>query len=312
MFLQKVRGDSVKAENFVWIFGTGRTGSTWLATMMTELKGHKQWSEPLVGELFGSFFYNLGLRWNEWTPPYQYKGFVFSSSYKKTWLNSIRSVVLDGAKVRFPEMTQEECLVIQEPNGSIGAPWLLEALPESRMIFLIRDPRDVVASVLDGLKKGGWLYLEQYLIPYEFREKEYLLHHVGERQQEWPDSLADRNPNAVVKAQANRYLRDVGNVKQAYDHHRGHKVLVRYEDLRADTLGTMKRTYSALDIAVDEQELIRVVDKHAWENIPEDKKGKGKVLRKATPGGWREDLTPEQTEVVEMITAPLLKEFYPK
>jgi hypothetical protein len=87
-------------------------------------------------------------------------------------------------------------------------------------------------------------------------------------------------------------------------------VLVRYEELRADTLGTMKRLYSELEIAVDESELRRAVTKHSWENIPEGEKGEGKFYRKASPGSWREDLTPEQIEIVEQITAPLLKEFY--
>jgi hypothetical protein len=60
-----------------------------------------------------------------------------------------------------------------------------------------------------------------------------------------------------------------------------------------------------------EQELSRVVEKHAWENVPEEEKGEGKFHRKAKPGGWREDLTPKQVKVVERITAPLLEEFYP-
>jgi hypothetical protein len=53
------------------------------------------------------------------------------------------------------------------------------------------------------------------------------------------------------------------------------------------------------------------VEKHSWESIPEEEKGEGKFYRKATPGGWREDLTPGQIEAVERITAPLLKELYP-
>ena len=60
-----------------------------------------------------------------------------------------------------------------------------------------------------------------------------------------------------------------------------------------------------------EEKLARVLVQHAWDNIPEDKKGSEKVLRRATPGGWREELTPEQFKIVEtMINAPLLKEFY--
>ena len=86
--------------------------------------------------------------------------------------------------------------------------------------------------------------------------------------------------------------------------------MVRYEDLRADTLGTMRRIYSSLGIEVDETELSGAVEKHSWENVPEEEKGEGKFHRKATPGGWRDDLTPEQAEIVERVTAPLLKEFY--
>ena len=40
----------------------------------------------------------------------------------------------------------------------MGAPLLMEALPESRMILLVRDPRDVAASTLDAAKEGGWLH----------------------------------------------------------------------------------------------------------------------------------------------------------
>ena len=62
---------------------------------------------------------------------------------------------------------------------------------------------------------------------------------------------------------------------------------------------------------MQDKELARAVEKHSWENIPEEKKGEGKFYRKATPGGWQEDLTPEQAQIVERITAPLLNEFYP-
>jgi hypothetical protein len=53
------------------------------------------------------------------------------------------------------------------------------------------------------------------------------------------------------------------------------------------------------------------VEKHSWENVPEEETGKGKARRKAMLGAWREDLTPEQARVVERVTAPLLEEFYP-
>jgi hypothetical protein len=45
--------------------------------------------------------------------------------------------------------------------------------------------------------------------------------------------------------------------------------------------------------------------------VPEEEKGPGKFHRKGTPGSWREVLSPQHIEMVERITAPLLKEFYP-
>ena len=88
-------------------------------------------------------------------------------------------------------------------------------------------------------------------------------------------------------------------------------MLVRYEDLRADTLGTMQRIYSTLELPVEEGDLAKAVDKYAWENIADKRKGQGKFYRKATPGGWRKDLTSEQARIVEEIARPLLQEFYP-
>jgi hypothetical protein len=273
-----VKEEGVNPENIIWIFGTARVGSTWLSSMMKGLKGHSRWNEPLVGTLFGN--YRL------WNAHNQREAFIFSPSYKETWLRSIRSFVLDGANARYSEKMSEGYLVIKEPNGSRGAPWLMEALPESRMISLIRDPRDVVASILDGSRRGGWAHAEE--------------------------SKADTDPDAFVEKEANTYVRNVGSAMRAYDAHEGRKALVRYEDLREDTLGTMKRIYSALEIAAGDKDLARVVNKHSWENIPEEKKGKGKLRRKATPGGWKGDLTPQQVQIVEKATAPWIEKFYAK
>jgi hypothetical protein len=278
----------IRAENIVWIFGAGRTGSTWLAAMMDELKGQTVWREPLVGALFGNLYYDRAKH----LIGKPGKHYILGDGYRHSWLGSIRAFVLREATGRFPEAAGPgRFLVIKEPNGSFGAPLLMEALPESRMVLLVRDPRDVTASSMDARRTGGWQY---------------------ENRRKWkPKSPVDKDPDAFVRSRAESYLQRVGFAKQAYDAHKGRKALVRYEELRADTLGTMRRIYSELGISVDEGELRRAVEKHSWESIPEEKKGEGKFYRKATPGSWREDLTPEQAKTVEEITAPLLNELYP-
>jgi hypothetical protein len=253
--------------------------------MMESLDGCAMWNEPLVGNLFGNFHYFRGGGRKSG------RQYILGEPYKATWLGPMRDLVLGGAAARFPELSGGGYLIIKEPNGSIGSPLLMEALPESRMIFLIRDPRDVVASSMDARSEGSWL-----------SERREAQRHT---------SKPGRNSNAYARTRANSYVQQIEKTRQAYRAHGGHKVLVRYEDLRADTMSTMKHIYSALQMPVDESELARSVEKHSWENIPEEEKGEGKKRRKAKPGGWREDLTPRQIEIVEDITAPLLSEFYP-
>jgi Sulfotransferase domain len=282
--------DGIRPENMVWIFAHARTGSTWLAAMMDEMKRQTVWREPLVGALFGNLYYERAKH----LIGKQGKHYILGDGYRDSWLNSIRTFVLTETSARFPEAAgPDNYLVIKEPNGSIGAPLLMEALPESRMILLVRDPRDVAASSMDARRKGGWQY--------ESRNK-------GNQQRE---TLSDKDPDSFVRRRAKSYLQIIGRAKETFDAHDGRKVLVRYEDLRADTLAEMKRLYATLEIPVDEEELARAVEKHSWENIPEEEKGEGKFYRKATPGGWQEDLTPEQAQIVEQITAPVLSELYP-
>jgi hypothetical protein len=278
---------AVEPENMVWIFGSGRSGSTWLRSMMGEMSGHHVWEEPMVGRLFGEFYAKA---------PQENRrsaDFIMGEPIRKGWTRSIRNFVQDGARYSNPRIDAGDYLVIKEPNGSVGAPLMMEALPESRMILLVRDPRDVVASVLDAAREGGWLY--------ESRNG-------GGAKRRPP---AEKRPRAFAGERARVYRRGVQNAKLAYDAHGGPKVVIRYEDLVADTIGTMRRLYAALGIAVDPDELVRAVEKHSWENVPEEEKGEGKFYRKGRPGSWKEDLTPEQTKTVERITASLLEEFYP-
>ncbi len=255
----------------IWIFGTARVGSTWLMRMMGELD--PTWNEPLVGKLFGPFV--------EQNADHRRRGerFILGGGYET---RAIREFVLWSVSERFPGV---ERLVIKEPNGSIGAPYLSAALPESRFIWQVRDPRDVVASGLGAGGPEGW-YTK-----------------VRARR-----GLPPEDPDAVVRSRAKRYVQLMRVCRQAYAAHEGPKAMLKYEDLRQDTFRSMEKLYSDLKIEVDEEALRRSVEKHDWENVPEHKKGPGKTMRKATPGGWHEDLTEAQVRVVEQVTAPIMDE----
>jgi GT2 family glycosyltransferase len=273
---------SVRAEQLVWMFGSPRTGSTWLSKMMAELENQQRWNEPYIGLLFGSFLHE---RLDGNTKLLNNPSFILSDHYREVWLRSVKNFVIEGARARYPNLGEDQYLIVKEPNGSVGSSLLMEALPESRMIFLIRDPRDVIASRLDAVRQGSWT--------------------AQNRDFDTPEKI-----NAFTEHLAEDYFRVVSQVQKAYEAHRGKRVFVRYEDLRADTLGTLKAMYGELGIEVDESRLEDAVAKHNWEQIPDSDKGSGKFYRKAQPGGWRDDLTPEQIRIIENVTGPVLSKYY--
>jgi LPS sulfotransferase NodH len=289
-----VKLGDIDPQNIVWILGSPRTGSTWLSQILGEPEGHAEWREPFFGVVLG-FRNNLAHR-----KYVNSKQFLLGEPHRDVWVRSMRNLFLDVGRSKFPNIAAKHHLIVKEPNGSMSAPLILQAFPESKLIFLVRDSRDVVASLLDAAKKGSWYGYDRF----EASVADAVLAGGG---------LTGRRPdNDFVERLAKNYVANVGAVQEAYEMHPdGSKVLVRYEDLRNDPLEQVARICDALRIEVEESQLEQAVKKHSWENIPEGERGRGKFHRKAIPGGWREDLTLEQAELVERITAPLLEKFYP-
>ncbi len=285
---------NVNPANIVWILGSPRTGSTWLGQVLGEPWGHALWREPFFGVV-------LGLRDNLANQEYVNSAqFMLGEPNREVWIGSMRRMFLDVAEAKFPNISPGHHLVVKEPNGSMSAPLIMEAFPESKLVFLVRDSRDVVASLLDAAKKDSWYGYDRYEASVAAALK------TGE------PVAGQRSDEQFVEQLAKNYVINMSAVKRAYDAHpAAQRVVVRYEDLRENPLESVTRICESLSIPTDEDQLWQAVEKNLWENIPKEKRGTGKFHRKATPGGWREDLTPDQARIVERVTAPLLTEFYP-
>jgi hypothetical protein len=270
---------TVAPENFVWIFGSPRSGSTWLAKMLSFPEGRDRWGEPFFGVV-------LALRTKIANQMYVERSkYVLGDEAKDVWLPSMRNLFLDGVAARFKDPLS--ALVVKEPNGSMSAPLIMEAFPESRMVLLVRDPRDVVASQLDASKEGSWYGQEEY-----------------------EAGILDTGGGSLTERLARQYVLNVGAAAEAYERHEGPKSFVRYEDLRYDTRSELGRIDGELGLDCTTEELDRAVARYDWDAVPSNTKGTGRFRRKASPGSWRNDLTTDQAHTVEEITARLLRKFY--
>lgn len=282
-----VQGGRVNTENMIWILGSPRTGSTWLSRILGQLKKHLVWNEPFFGVL-------LGLRDNMANSGrLNNKDFLLADPYKDVWLRSMRRLFLDVCEAKFPGIKPNHYLVVKEPNGSFSAPLIMEAFPESKLIFLTRDGRDVVASLLDAAGSSWYGYdrYEPSLAEATMQGGRFILPR-HESEEEFVEQLA-RN-----------YVTSIDAVEEAYARHPdGAKAMIGYEELREDPFRCIRGIYETLRIGIDENRLKEAIAKRAWENIPEGEKGEGKFFRKAKPGSWKEDLTERQIEIVERVIA---------
>ena len=151
----------------VWIFGTPRSGSTWLLEMLAEAgaPGVATIDETWAGDLFNRVF-----AWpNHGTLEIvssaeihaNLAGWVLGPEREPLWRPLMRAFLLEGFEhqlVHGQARTdwRNPYLVVKEPNTSQAADTLVKLLPSSRVVFLVRDGRDVVDSMLDYYTSASW------------------------------------------------------------------------------------------------------------------------------------------------------------
>jgi hypothetical protein len=164
----------------------------------------------------------------------------------------------------------------------------MSLFPESRLLFLVRDGRDVIDSLIDAmLARDSWWQRSQ--VSDEPRI-------VGERL-------------AFIRHHASLWLQRTIATQRAYAATPASlKMQVSYEGLLADTSGGLERMLQWLGVQVAPETVHAAVERRAFATIPPEQKGPGRRARSATPGMWRERLRPGEIELVEEIMGAKLRE----
>jgi Sulfotransferase family len=294
-----VTPDVTAPGRLAWIFGSSRSGSTWLLRMLAEVDRVIPIDDPHIGHHLG-VWRPIPLAWATAKDPPKLgtladfkrkkRDYLFSDRFRDTWMPQLRDLI----SARFAAQAAQDIaaaggidrpiVVVKEP-GSHAADTIMDLFPHSSLIFLLRDGRDVVDSWLDAYRDGSWA-TDEGAYP-----------------------LDDTGRSALIRWQASVWLHRTEVVQETYartDPDR--RVLVRYEEMRADPGAALRKICATLGIEASGESLDGIAAANEFSRVPESHKGAGREIRRAEPGGWATHMSREEILEMHEILAEKLDE----
>jgi sulfotransferase family protein len=215
--------------------------------------------------------------------------YFLSDRYADVWAPRLRELVLARLQAQARAAAgqyglSDPLLVIKESNGSVGADFVMSLFPRSRLIFLLRDGRDVVDSILDAQAPGGWLGSSEASSATDTRER-----------------------LAIVQRESWRWVARTEAVQRAYAKHApALRIVVRYEEMRDNVSPVLAALDAWLGLQRDSDWHSSARRWNDFDSYPAEAKGPGMPLRAATPGLWRANLSAdEQSLMLDTMRAKL-------
>jgi hypothetical protein len=294
-----VTPDVTAPGRLAWIFGSSRSGSSWLLRMLAELDRVIPIDDPHIGHHLG-VWRPIPLAWATAKDPPKLgtladfkrkkRDYLFSDRFRDTWMPQLRDLI----SARFAAQAAQDIaaaggidrpiVVVKEP-GSHAADTIMDLFPHSSLIFLLRDGRDVVDSWLDAYRDGSWA-TDEGAYP-----------------------LDDTGRSPLIRWQASVWRHRTEVVQETYartDPDR--RVLIRYEEMRADPGAALRKICATLGIEASGESLDGIAAANEFSRVPESHKGAGREIRRAEPGGWATHMSREEILEMHEILAEKLDE----
>jgi len=217
--------------------------------------------------------------------------YFFSNQYAKAWRPQVRSLILARLRAQARRAARDHRIrarshvVVKEPQ-SHGAELVMSLLPRARMIFLLRDGREVMQSLLALYLPGG--RLDDRLVA--------------------PNPEDEQSRASFVFQNARLWLQRTTAVQRAYEaHDPERRIVVRYEDLLRDTAGELRRLSDWMGLVRSDEQLRAAIEREASRRGPVGSSrragsGPGAATRLSSALG------PAEEEILREMIGPKLAE----
>lgn len=267
--------DNYKGHNLVFIVGCPRSGTTWLQRLLAcHPKVHTGQESDVFDEYIGP---QLRAWRRDLDPSTHGRGAIGLACYhrEEEFLALLKEYMMKLLEPMIGDLKPGEIFLEKTPSHALFIPEIMELLPESRFIHIMRDARDVVASLLAASKSWGSYWA--------------------------PKSAVSATRMWINHVQAVHESSKTLTANQFCE--------IRYENLHVSPLETLKGVSEFLKLQWDEKEMQNAIE----QNRPEvAKKGGGTMIsvggeyskksdsfvrepegfiRKARLSAWKEDLS---------------------
>lgn len=265
----------ILSEEFVFIVGAPRSGTTWLQAM---IGAHPRVCTTVELTLFTDYIpawleiWNKEQRnieedrWHKGLPVLWRERHLYD--FIEKFLEQAYSALLDT----HPQATH---ILSKNPAYALHVETIHRFLPQARFIHIVRDGRDVTASMIAASKRIGF------------------------------------GPSTVYKA-SRMWKRHVLAARIAH-RYKGQYLELRYRDLLNDGQETLQAVFDFCNLPTKSREAAKILTEHQFEKMKEQRATPAKGIqapkgayRKGKVGSWQEDLSAGQQYRFHRIAGDLL------
>lgn len=273
--MEELVSQEYTGSNLVFVVGCPRSGTTFLQKL---LGSNPQIRTTRETHLFDAYLGQDIRSWRGEIEKASSNPWAVGISWylgEDYFFSALREYAYNLIKPHVVDLKADQLFIEKTPNHAEYIPEILAVFPECKIIHLIRDPRDVVASIIAASRSWARYF--------------------------------PRAANDAARMWV-RYVNEVGSSRNLLGENQFFQL--KYEHLLSSTKEVIESLSTFLKIQWKQEELEKAIRKNDARSKIRKRGGEDsqKFLRKAKPGSWKEDLNWKQKFDVWRIARKTMNE----